>query len=207
MAVKKIMLAENYRISMAFWEGTKPSETIWWTPGLAPDTVVNEVRCYLRCKKLIASPYREFTFGFFKFEQEPCKVHPLIANKFELNGVTVFEKNAHVTLDQFADGKAYMSRERNATRIILKKTRWLYASAFDALYDVWVEIDYSGGEPNPDILASTEPPAPITTPDLTPNPTLPYMSSPFLGEFSTLFLLVIVVMIFVLIISAVRRRS
>jgi len=198
MPVAKITLAENYAFTIAGWAGEAPSELFWWKPNLAPDTVVQSATCHVMCKKLWAS-----FFGIAYRELPPCIEHPDYANVFNLNNRTVFNKPCHVTLDRFEDGKAYMSRERNCTQIVLYKTGFGNTLTIGGIFDVWVEIEYTGGAPNPDIIPATEP-TPETKEEM-PTSTFPWSTSTFLGELSPLIMILAVVLVLVLIISAIRR--
>jgi hypothetical protein len=207
MPVVKHVIAEGYKIVLLPWEGVKASEVFWFDPKLKADTVVNRLNCYLR---LVKYEFLPFGWEYLKVEREPCEESPEVSNKFELNGKIVFDKPAHVTLDRFEDGKKYLATERNTVRAIIYKTAWLNPHAYRLWFDIWIEIDYSGGAPEPTLIPSRtpEPPdaeEPLPQPVYTPNPAFPYSGMPFMGEFSSLFLLVIVVMIFVLIITAIRR--
>jgi len=199
MPVAKLTLAQDYRMNLAQWEGTKPSELFWWTPNLASDTEVTSVRCYVRCKTLWYPLF--LLFGTREFK--PCE-YTRLGVAFLLNGITALDKDAHVTSDLFGEGKAHMSRERNSAQVLFYKKGGGDITPYGGVFDVWVEIEYSGTAPDPDIQSATVPTAQQASASLS-NPTFPWADSAMLGQLSPLLIIVVAVLVLVLIISAIRR--
>jgi len=204
MPVVKKTLFTDYPLFINHWEGFSGWSERHTLAGYDPAvTTINSVKCFIRVKEFVRAPIlAPWAWG----ELAPCEEYPYCEVIFELNGLKVFQKKVHVDKDVQAEGKAYYSTEENIFRIAMTKVRWLDDWKMGAVVDAWVEIDYTGTA----VDVTTQPP-PAPTPETIEatklNPTYPWtgLSMPFMGEFSSLFLIVIVVMIFVLIITAIRR--
>ena len=197
MPTKRYDIATDYRLHIELWEGQKWSEAFWVDIETPAGCTVNAINCYLRCTKGWSSVFPVVE------DWKTCVERVDTNNKFEFNGYKVWEKPAHLDKALVGDGKTYLVKGRNSVRFCMYKSKPFLLKGLDGVFDCWLEIDYTGEEPT-----VTTAPATTYSPTMieaTENPALGELSLPFLGEFSTIFLLVVVVMIFVLIISAVRR--
>jgi len=132
-------LFKDYHLTVDHFEGHRWTMMVWFTVTIPAGTTINSVMCRLRTSKHWATTI----FGIV-FESKPCVEVGGEANVFELNGYGIWDKPVHVNKVVEGDGKIYLVSGDNSVRICLRKTAPLISDKLDQIFDVWIDIDYTG---------------------------------------------------------------
>jgi len=204
MPVAVIDLFSDYVLFMNHWEGSSTSvdhRRGGYDPAV---TTINSVRVHVACRK---AGYAPLIAPWAWRELPTCEEAPAVNVVPVTNGVDVFRKPIHVDKVLSGEAKHLISTKENVFSFHMYKTTWFNDAKVNCLFNVWMEVDYSGTTP-PLVEEMLPPPSPPPYPPLPPNPPNPpppWTSTTFMADFSPLFMIVIVVMVLVLIITAIRR--